>query len=68
MVASSRVDSFPLDFHLSPGELSPANDQAMFNQRTSASTVADFDLEIEEQAFYRQDEHRVWCSLGAWDM
>ncbi|MGI8980738.1 MAG: hypothetical protein ACR2FY_16040 [Pirellulaceae bacterium] len=68
MVASPYAVPTGFDFHLSLGELSPVNDQAMVHPGTSASTVADFDLEIEEQAFYRQDEDRVWCSLGAWDM
>ena len=68
MVASPRADVSSFDFHLSLGELSPMNDQAMFHTAMSVSTVADFDLEVEEQAFYRQDEERVWCSLGTWDM
>ncbi len=68
MVESPRAFALPFDFHLSPGELSPVNDQAKFPTALSATTVADFDLEVEEQAFYRQDEDRVWCSLGAWDM
>lgn len=68
MVASPRPNDLPFDFCLALGELSPVNDQARLPTSTSASTVADFDMEVEEQAFYRQDEERVWCSLGTWDM
>jgi hypothetical protein len=68
MVASPRATALPFDFRLSPGELSPMNDQATFHTSRSESIVADFDLEVEEQAFYRQNEERVWCSLGTWDM
>lgn len=68
MVASPRDIALPFDFCLSPGELPPVNDQATFPIGEPPSIVAEFDLEIEEQAFYRQDEERVWCSLGTWDM
>ena len=68
MVASPRDIALPFDFSLSPGELSPVNEQTMSPIGEPPSKVAEFDLEIEEQAFYRQDEERVWCSLGTWDM
>jgi hypothetical protein len=68
MVTTPRAVVSPFDFRLSPGELSPVNDQATLHTATSALAVADFDLEVEEQAFYRQDEERVWCSLGTWDI
>ena len=68
MVTSPRAVALPFDFHLSPGELSPMNDQAMFPVGEPPATVAEFDLEIEEQAFYQQDEERIWCLLGTWDM
>jgi len=68
MIASPRENALSFDFHLSPGELSPVNDQATFHAAMSAATVADFALEVEEQAFYRQNEEWVWCSLGTWDI
>lgn len=68
MVAISSEVSLPSEPRLIPGELPPVNDQAMLHATTSATIVADFDLEVEEKAFYRQNEERVWCSLGAWDM
>ena len=68
MVTSPRESALSFDFRLLPGELSPVNDQATLDTATSATAVADFDLEVEEQAFYRQNEERVWCLLGTWDI
>lgn len=68
MVASPPTVALPVDFCLCPGELSPVNDQAELHLATSKPTVADFDLEVEELAFYRQDYESVWCRLGTWDL